>query len=212
MAKFKAVLFDLDGTVVDTRDHIFFAFNYALEKQGFERIDLRKMAELAGIPLHKCYSLIAPGGDVERLVEHHREFQYENTHLVKGFDGAEEVLKALKENDVKIGIVTARYRKSTDYILEQMKLDPYCQALVYGDDPFKGKPHPQPFEETAKMLGEKPVDCLVVGDGCADIIGGNAAGSMTCRALYGYGGMEPCKGKADFEIRSLPELLAIVLG
>lgn len=208
-AKFKAVLFDLDATLIDTGEYILLAFNHALASEGIPPIGYEKLASFAGHPLHECYKELAPGCDVKKLCETHMQFQYDNPHLVKEFPGADELLKQLKKNQVKVGIVTARYRKSTDNLLEKLGLSEYCEAIVYGDDPFRRKPHPQPFIECAKMLGVQARECLVVGDGCADIVGGKEAGCKTCRALYGYGGSEACI-KADFEISSLEQVAEIV--
>lgn len=208
-AVFKAVLFDLDATLIDTGEYILLAFNHALASEGIAPIDYAKLASLAGHPLRDCYAELAPGKNAKRLCDVHMQFQYDNAHLVKEFPGADGLLKQLNQGGVKVGIVTARYRKSTDRLLEELGLAQYCQARAYGDDAWKGKPHPEPFLETAKMLGERPGDCLVVGDGCADIVGGKEAGCKTCRALYGYGGMEACV-KSDFEVSSIGEVSAIV--
>lgn len=209
--RFKAVLFDLDDTLVNTGQHILQAFNFALKRQGFEPITEKQMASVAGAPLRKCYPLFAPGGDVEKFVATHRKFQQENMHLVEKYDGVDEVLGELKKNGVKIGVVTARYRYTTNLILEKFGWQNAFDAVIAGDEVESPKPHPMPFEMAAKKIGETPENCLVVGDGCNDMLSGRTAGCKTCRALYGYGGSEPCAAKADFEISSLKQVLEIVL-
>ncbi len=207
---FKAVLFDLDDTLVNAADHILGGFNYALSQQGFPQITENDLSKKAGRPLHSCYQMFAPGGDLEKFVADHREFQLQNMRLVKDFDGMRETLGELGKNGVKIGIITARYRPTTELIVKQHRLDEYVGAVVCGDDFPEGKPHPRPCLEAAKKLGVEAKNCLVVGDGCSDVMSGKAAGAKTCRALYGYGGRAPCEAKADFEITSIKQVLKIV--
>lgn len=209
--KFKTVLFDLDDTLVKAHEHIFRAFNHSLEKNGFAKISEADLSAIAGVPLHKCYEKFA-GSKVEQLVEDHRKFQVQHMDLIEKYAGVDELLQKLRESGVKTAIVTARYRNTTDLIVKQTGLGKLVDKVVAGDDFPEGKPHPRPFLEAAKQVGVLPKECLVVGDGCADIAGGNAAGSKTCRALYGYGASQECGVKSDFEA-SLPlEVLAIVLG
>ena len=121
------------------------------------------------------------------------------------------MLQDLKKDKIKIGVVTARYRNTTKLIMDERGWNDFFDALIVGDEVGKPKPSPMPFEIAIKKIGVKPRECLVVGDGCYDMISGRAAGCKTCRALYGYGGKEPCAAKADFEINSLKEVLKIVL-
>ena len=210
MKSFSAVLFDLDGTLVDTQQYILKAFNYALKQQGFPPIDSKRLAEIASIPLHKCYPLLAPNGNLEKLIADHRGFQQKNVHLVKKYPKLLETIEALRKNNVKIAVVTSRYRKSSELSLQKTGLAKIVDALVAGDDVAESKPHPKPFTTAAQKLGERPGNCLVVGDSCLDIVGGKAAGCKTCRAVYGYAGKEPCNQKPDFEIKSIGEALAFV--
>ena len=210
MGIFSAVLFDLDGTLIDAEEYIFSAFNYALKQQGFPLLIRKKHAHLAGIPLRKCYPVIAPNGDVEKFVSDHRQFQLKNMHLIKKYPEMKQVIEKTKKKGLMAGIVTSRYRASTELVLKKIGLNNLVDVLVSGDDFAESKPSPIPFLEAIKRIGKKPVECLVVGDGCADIIAGKAAGCITCRAVYGYGGKEECSAKEDYRINSLEEVLEII--
>jgi len=206
----KAVLFDLDGTLVDTGEFILQSYDFALKQQGFQGITKERVAELAGMPLHSCYNRIAPMGDVEKFVRDHRAFQEKNLRMVREYKKTERLLEKIKKNGVKIAIVTGRYRKSSEMLLEKIGLKKAINALVCGDDFNESKPAAMPFKKAAEKLGIKARECLVVGDGCADITGGKAAGCKTCRAMYGYGATEECKEKADFEIKKIEEVLECI--
>lgn len=204
---FKAVLFDLDGVLVDTEQYILRSYNFALKQQGFPPMSEKRVAEVAGIPLREVYPRIAPIGNVEKFIKDHREWQAKHPEWIKKYAKAGEVLAKIRQKGIKVAIVTARYRASTEFVLQKTGLGKLADAIIAGDDLAEDKLTGKPFGEAMKKLAEKAENCLVVGDGCADIVGGKKAGCRTCRAVYGYGAKEECLEQADFEIKKLEEVL-----
>lgn len=209
---FKAVLFDLDGVLVDTKDYIKGAFNHALESKGIKPINDEELTETAGLSLYKIYPELAPSTDVEEMIFLHRQFQKANSQLIKMYKDAGKVLEILGKEGIKTAIVSGRFRESINATLEKTGLGKLVDFTLAGDETEFGKPHPMPFSVAAKKLGVKAENCLVVGDGCSDIESGKAAGCKTCRAEYGYGANFECIVSADYEINSIREVLDIVIG
>ncbi len=209
--KFKAVLFDLDGTLVDTEQLIRESFNYALKQQGFPGITSEQQARLAGMPLSKIYPLISAKGNLEKLINDHREFALKNVNLAKKYPSTIKVLKKIRKMGTRIGVITGRYRKSTEQILEKMGLQKFVDILVCGDDFEESKPGPKPYLSAIQKLGLKPKECLVVGDGWVDVTAGKKAGCTVARAMYGYGAREECMEQADMQISKLEEVIDCIL-
>ncbi len=211
MNKFSAVLFDFDGTLVETHDYILGAYNHALASIGKQPIDLEFLSRWAGVPLD---SVFRKNGfseeDVEALTQSFYEFQKANLHLVKAFPESKAVLAELEKRGVKVGLVTARKTRSTKMMLEHTGLGDFVRELIAPDNFAKNKPSPEPFLECARLLGLPAGKCLVVGDGCADITGGHAAGMKTALAGYGYGAAHGCDQKADFVLESVADVLKLI--
>lgn len=210
MKKIRAVLFDLDGTLCDTQGYILHAYSYALTSAGFKLIDEKDIAKNAGMPLRYIYPVIAPGCDVQKMISLHREYQLRHLNEVQPYPGLRQILSTLQRSEVKLAIVTGRYRVTTEKILQLFDIEKFFSVVVAGDDDGEGKPHPAPFLKAAKLLAVRPSECLVVGDGASDMESGRKAGCIVARAVYGYAATEPTPHAPDFKINSLSEILQIV--
>lgn len=199
MEKIKGVIFDLDGTLIDTLEAYARAFNQGIEKFGLKPVSEEKLAFFLnwGLPLEKILLEISPttfrkDGPrlqcLEEIGKAYSELEEENVILKPG---VEEVLPGLREMGLKIGIVTGRMTSGELKWRELRRLgvDHYIDAMVTGAEAER-KPAIGSLMECIKMLGLSPKDCVLVGDSQADILTGKAAGVMTVALPTGVASRE----------------------
>lgn len=187
----KAVLFDLDGTLIDTAPDMAAALNRLLVEEGHAEIPLetiRPHVSKGGLALtqlgfnqHVSKDAIEPLR--QRFLTSYLNNIADNSSLFSGFEG---VLNCLEENNIIWGIVTNKPHFLTLPLLQQLHLDQRCATIISGDTTAQRKPHPLPLQTAAKEINIACEDCLYVGDDPRDIDAGNAANMTTMIASYGY--------------------------
>ncbi len=211
MERATAVIFDLDGTLLDTEAYIVGGFNYAFTKKGYPAVSAKELDKTAGLKLTSVYAKFAPKEDPEEMAALHREFQKANTQLVKPYAGVAELLEELHKNQVTMAIATSRFRPSATELLAKFGFTKYFGATACGSDGFKEKPDPEMFEWCAQKIGVEPAKCVVVGDSPLDIAAGRRAGMKTMRAAYGYAATQQFTVKPDFDAATPGGIARIVL-
>jgi len=208
---FKAVIFDWDGTLADTRRTVTESFRRVLSEAGYtisdEFIDrrigvgTRKIMEDA---LREC-GIDFNEEELERLVERKIEFQTELTGAVDLFEGAVELLDALYGR-VKIALATMGPRKVVDRLLSEKSIRRYFDVVVTADEVPKPKPNPEIFLKAARRIKVRLEECLVVEDSIFGVKAAKAAG-MGCVAVPSgaYTAEELRKEEPDLLINSLKE-------
>jgi pyrophosphatase PpaX len=204
----RAVLFDLDGTLLDSFEFIYGAFEHALALHGIESFDRTQIAGYMGGPLEQVYAEMAPGCDAVALTEAHRTFQSENIRLVSLFPDTIEVLDELKKRNLKIAAITTRSLRTSVKSLEAVGIEHYFDLILSAEDVTRHKPHPEPILKALEFLQVKPEEAIMVGDTTADIMAGKNASIKTVAALYGFGGEGLLDLDPDYSIRELKDLLA----
>ena len=204
-----AVLFDIDGTLLDTFDFIYGAFEHALALHHAPMVSRLSISQQMGAPLEEVYAEMAPGFDAHTLTEAHRTFQSENLHLAKLFPSTLEVLQTLRDAKLKIGAITTRSIRTSVRSLETTGIAEYFDAIISAEDVSRLKPHPEPLLKALGQFHVNPDDAIMVGDTHADIMAGKNTGARTVAALYGFGGDSLLKLNPDYAIRDLKELLAL---
>jgi pyrophosphatase PpaX len=202
----KAILFDLDGTLLDTFDFIFSAFEHSLSLHSAPIPPRPEIAIKMGGPLEDCYRELAPGFDHASLTEHHRRFQQANLELVALFPHSLETLQYLQSQGYKIGAVTTRSIRTSLSSLDATGIRSFFDIVLSVEDVTNPKPDPEPILKAAEALGILPSESVMVGDTTADILCGKNAGSYTIAALYGFGGDSLLDLKPDAAIRDIKEL------
>lgn len=181
-----AVLFDLDGTLLDTVPFILAAVRHAFE--GYPRAPTDdEWIEGIGTPLRRQLEQFAVRPeDVERLYERYRAF-WLGKHDVynRPFDGAVELVKALHAAGHPLGVVTAKIEAGAHRSLGHVGLDAWLDVIVAADSGVPPKPAPDGVLLAARRLAREPADTLFVGDSPHDIAAGNAAGAISVAALWG---------------------------
>lgn len=187
----KAVLFDLDGTLIDTAPDMGGALNNLLIEEDLDPIpleSLRPYVSQGGLVLTRLgFEGKVPEAEIEplrqRFLQHYRAIVAENSRL---FDGYEDILAEIENRAMPWGIVTNKPEWLTHPLLEQLRLAQRCAVVIGGDTLENRKPHPQPLQVAAERLGIACADCIYVGDDERDIIAGKAANMKTLVAAYGY--------------------------
>jgi len=186
-----AILFDLDGTLVDTAPDMGAALNNLLIEESLAPIPLeiiRPYVSQGALVLTRLgFSEQVPESEIEplrlRYLDHYRSIVADDSVL---FDGLEEVLNTLEKRNIPWGIVTNKPKWLTTPLLEQMALDKRAAVVICGDTLDKRKPHPLPLIVAAETIGIACDDCVYIGDDPRDIAAGRAARMKTLIASYGY--------------------------
>ncbi|MFT5658685.1 MAG: 2-phosphoglycolate phosphatase [Gammaproteobacteria bacterium] len=211
----EAVLFDLDGTLIDTAPDMGAALNNLLIEEGFQPLALasiRPFVSRGGLALTQLgFGQRVAEAEIEplrlRYLQHYREIVANNSAL---FDGFDEVLDRLEANKLLWGIVTNKPEWLTTPLLHQLGLQQRCSVVICGDTLAVKKPHPQPLIVAAELIGVKCENCIYIGDDKRDIDAGNAANMITLSAAYGYieQGINIAEWQADGNIEHPLDLLS----
>ncbi|MBE0506804.1 MAG: HAD-IA family hydrolase [Marinospirillum sp.] len=207
----QAVLFDLDGTLVDTAPDLALALNRLLQEQGKPELPypvIRDQVSNGGNALIELAFGIKVGEPEQpelrqRLLDLYQEKVAEHSRL---FTGLESLLEEFERQPVPWGIVTNKPRIYTDLLLRELRIFP--SVVVCPEDLGVSKPDPAPLLFAARQLATPPEQCLYVGDHIRDIEAGRRAGMQTLVAGFGYISLQdqPQHWGADFIASSVMEL------
>lgn len=206
----KAVLFDIDGTILNDFDFIYSAVKHAIETHRYPYPLEEDLKKAMGKPLLEFYMIILPMADSEALAKTHHEFQQKNFHLIKAFPKVKQTLKDLKEAGFLLAAVSNRSRGSLIPSLKLTKIYKFFDVVVTADDVVNPKPHPDHLLTALKYLKVKPANAFIVGDTDKDIAAGKSAGVKTVGVTYGFLGKDIEKHQPDFVIDNIEELLKIL--
>jgi pyrophosphatase PpaX len=210
LSPLRAVLFDVDGTLLDTTEFIYGGFDHAIAAHGFPPRGRDEYAATMGKTLDHSYTLLAPGCDPVQLRETHRAWQLGNLHLAVPFPDAAPVLAALRDAGLRQAAITTRSRVTSVRTLELAGLAGYLDLILSFEDVREIKPHPEPLLTALARLDVPPAAALMVGDTDADILAGKAAGGAHAGVTYGFHGRAVAAAGPEYLVDSLTELLALV--
>jgi N-acetyl-D-muramate 6-phosphate phosphatase len=212
-----AVLFDLDGTLIDSAPDLGAAADQMRVSRGMSSLAPDMYRPLAGSGargmLAVAFGLTPQDPQFETMRE---EFfcNYENcmTQRTYVFEGVESMIRQLVETGLQWGVVTNKSARFTDPLTRAMSLFATAGTVISGDTTPHAKPHPAPLLEAANRLGLAPTRCIYVGDDERDIQAGLAAGMTTVAADYGYLGekADTTTWGAQARIKSPLELLKLL--
>ena len=191
----QAVLFDLDGTLIDSAPDLGAAVDKMRIDRGLSSFPLAHYRHMAGAGargmLGIAFDMTPEHPDFDAMKE---EFfvNYERcmTERTRIFDGVVEMIAALDSLDMPWGVVTNKSSRFTDPLTSAMPLFSTASTIVSGNTTAHAKPHPEPLFEAARRLSIEPSRCVYVGDDERDIVAGLAAGMGTVAATYGYLGQQ----------------------
>lgn len=209
-----AVLFDLDGTLIDSAPDLGAAADQMRVARGLPSLPLDAYRPMAGAGARGMLGVAFGIGVDDPQFETLREEFFVNysrcmTQRTIVFDGVAELIESLGQQNLHWGVVTNKSERFTIPLTAGMPLFASAGAIVSGDTTPHAKPHPAPLLEAARRLGLEAHQCLYVGDDERDVIAGRAAGMPTVAATYGYLGVQTdvTAWQADVQINSPLELL-----
>jgi 2-phosphoglycolate phosphatase len=186
-----AVLFDLDGTLIDSAPDLAGAANDLRAQRGLEALPYEALRPMVGAGARGMVGVafgVRPGEDGfeplrDAFLARYAERMLERTRV---FDAVEPVLRTLSAAGVPWGIVTNKITRYAEPVVRGLGLDARAGVLISGDTTAHAKPHPEPLLEAARRLGREAARCVYVGDDLRDMQAGRAAGMATLAAGWGY--------------------------
>lgn len=191
----QAVLFDLDGTLIDSAPDLGAAVDQMRVARGMSSLPLDHYRHMAGagargmIGLAFGYTQEHPEYEAMKE-EFFRNYEACMTERTFAFEGIAEMIQALVDMNMPWGVVTNKSKRFAEPLTQGMPLFASCAVVISGDTTPHAKPHPAPLLEAAKRLNIEPSRCVYVGDDERDIVAGHAAKMKTVAATYGYLGAQ----------------------
>ncbi len=186
-ARFSSVLFDLDGTLIDSIGLIVDSFHHTLEAYGLPRQSDDTWLRTIGTPLRSAFApFAADERALDAMVGVYRTYNLANHDArVRAYDGIVDCVRALRSAGVTLALVTSKNRGGALRGLRVAGLEEDFQALVCLDDVTNAKPHREPCDRALQLLGATSQNALFVGDSVHDMHSGRAAEVSTGAALWG---------------------------
>ena len=217
MARFKHLIFDLDGTLLDTIEDICLAINTALEKCGYpQRFNRETTKALIGDGADALIrrALLEKGSDLQAFSQikpiYMELYRIHQVERAKPFDGLVNVLNELKDRGVDFCCVTNKPEPLAYTILEMHYGEGFFQKIIGASEEYPVKPHPASTNACIEMLRFKKEDCLYVGDSHVDVETGHNAGLPVALCLWGYETDYPkAIQTADFVLKTPEDLLSL---
>lgn len=214
MNKFELVLFDLDGTLIDTDKLIFMSYNHIFKKYRSDyKLTFEELMSFLGPTLMDTFKIYFPNENHDEMIEEYREYTIAHHHkFVSAFNGAEKVMCELRKLGIHIGIVTSKRRDVALFGLQEFGLDKYCELLVDCNDVKRFKPDPEGINLALKHFNVKPEKTLMVGDSKSDMLAGINASCKVAAVNYSIKGEFYKELVVDYIISELNDILKIVKG
>lgn len=214
MLSLDLLIFDLDGTLVDTRQDLTNSVNFTRSEYGLPPLTLTQVMQHVGDGMRKLLQRSLPDVGPEAIKqaiatfrEHYGEHQVDHSRL---YPGVRETLKHFRSK--KLAVLSNKPEEFTLTVVEQLGIGQYFQAVLGGDSVAALKPSPEPILHILRILEVNPDKCIMIGDGPTDIESGRAAGIWTCGVTYGFRPPEVIRNcNPDFLIDGLAELKNLVL-
>lgn len=183
----QVILFDLDGTLVDTIALLLASMRHAFTATGLVTPTDAAWTAGIGTPLATQFrEFVQDDATVARLVAAYRAYQHEHHDaFTRCYDGIPALVRRLEERGHQIGIVTSKADHLADRALAWVGLAGHVDVVIGADSVERHKPHPEPVLVALERLGVAPADAIFVGDSPHDVAAGNAAGVRTIGVTWG---------------------------
>lgn len=180
---YKAIIFDVDGTIIDTEEAILKSLQKVLENEG-RYYPLAELRFCLGIPGKETLKRLEVEND-EEVLSKWSQTVLEFSDEVKVFKGIRELLQTLSDSTYKLGIVTSKTGKEVQDEFDPFGLSGYFECIISASDTQKHKPHPEPLLACLNNLGVKPDEAVYIGDSIYDLQCAHTAGVQFALAHWG---------------------------
>lgn len=213
MRNYKALLFDLDGTLLDTNELIIESFLHVLGETFPGKYSREHVLPFLGPPLYETFDGIDPTL-TETLTASYRKWNLErHDQMVVPFEGVVDTLRQLKQGGYKMAIVSTKRREMIDRGLQLMECETLFDTIVGFEDVTHTKPDPEPIQIALQRIGANKEDALMIGDNFHDIVGGQRAGVDTAAVAWSIKGeAHLATFKPTYMLHQMSDLLDIVKG
>lgn len=212
--RIRGILFDFDGTLANTNDLIFSAFEHTFAQFLHRKVSREEIVKTFGLPLAEAMALYAPSPDmITDMRAVYRQFNLEHhDEMIKTIDGVADALAALHRQGLKMAVVTSKKSPMANRGLKCCGLEAFISAVVGCDDTVNNKPHPEPMFKACSMLDVLPQECICVGDSPFDLQSGQRAGALTAAVRYtSFDWKQMLRdGKPDFILNNMLDLLPVI--
>lgn len=209
----KLIVFDLDGTLIDSRRDLAGAVNYMRGSMGLEPLSAERVVSFVGNGVANLVRRAVADADVDFDEALRRMKRYYADHLVDStclYPGVSAGLKELKGAGITLAVLSNKPTAASRKILEQLGVAPLFAEIIGGDASFPLKPEPDALRALQAKYGFDPGSCWMFGDHYTDLEAARRAGFRRALARYGFG--DPHEEKFDFEVDSFSEFVMAVRG
>ena len=213
MAAIQTVLFDLDGTLIDSIRLILDSYHHTLAAHGVPPRTDEDWLRGVGTPLSVQFAEWRDDlGKLEAMVATYRAYNLaHHDRMVTVYPGVVAAIEAIRAAGRRTGLVTSKNRQGALRGLTLVRLEAMMDVLVCADEVTNPKPHPEPVEKAVALLGADPATTVYVGDSIHDMVSGRAAGVRTAAALWGPFGREPLElATPDYWLETPADLLTLL--
>ncbi|WP_088103169.1 HAD family hydrolase [Halalkalibacter urbisdiaboli] len=214
ISQVKGVLFDLDGTLINSEWLGTESYNYGIQKILNKELTKSEKQYLLGKPFNALNDLFPflTVTETEKIIEETLGYYRKYNHQIKEYEGIKEMLKGLKDKGYKLGLVTAKLKNNATKELENTGLFPFFEVIMGKEDCNEFKPSPVPLLQMAEKLYLEPFECLYIGDQPTDIQATHSANMISVAALWGAGELERlCPLNPAFLFKSPKQLTELLL-
>ena len=212
MARFTTILFDLDGTIIDSIRLIIDSYHHTLAAHGLPPRTDDDWLRGIGTPLRVQFAEWKDSPGIEAMIATYREYNLKNhDSCVVPYPGVADAVRAIRAAGLQTGLVTSKNRNGALLGLRLCELEPLMDVIIGADDVVNPKPHGEPVELAMQRLGANPAATVYVGDSIHDMHSGRAAGARTAGVLWGpfsRGDLEPAA--PDFWLERPADLLRLL--
>lgn len=208
---YKLVLFDLDGTLADTDLLIVEGFLHFFRKYKNEKVSLDLLASFSGPSLKDSMNKCFPAYNSEELIQEFKDYTWPMYDtFISLYEGMNIVLKALKEKDIKVGIITSKMRIATEKTMIQLAIDEYIDYVISLEDVSVPKPNPEGVYKALEYFQISKCDTLFVGDAISDLLAATNASIDCCLVSWNLRGRHS-NVSPKYYVNNYQELMEVIL-